>query len=113
MADPYAPNEDFQEGYDAGYETGYFDGMKRAREQSMNNPSGMAMRMRTSSRSMPGQKPKRKRKQSGKAALLTKMTAPKWAKYKKGNGKKTYVDIRAQVSRSQDYKRACKRKGFK
>ena len=61
----------------------------------------------------PMYKKKRKRKQSGKAALLTKMTAPKWAKYKKGNGKKTYVDIRAQVSRSQDYKRACKRKGFK
>jgi len=109
MADPYAPTEDFQEGYDAGYETGYFDGMKRAREQRMN----MRTSMSAASRSMPGQKPKRKRKQSGKAALLTKMTAPKWAKYKKGNGKKTYVDIRAQVSRSQDYKRACKRKGFK
>lgn len=57
--------------------------------------------------------PKRKKPQKGKAKLLTTMTAPKWNKYKKGSGKKTYVQIRAQVSRSMEYKRACKRKGFK
>lgn len=60
-----------------------------------------------------GAKPKRKKPQKGKAKLLTDMTAPKWKKYKKGSGKKTYVQIRAQVSRSMEYKRACKRKGFK
>jgi len=56
---------------------------------------------------------KRKRPQKGKAKLLTTMTKKKWDKYKKGSGKKTYVEIRAQVSKTQDYKRACKRKGFK
>jgi len=56
---------------------------------------------------------KRKRPQTGKAKLLTTMTKKKWDKYKKGSGKKTYVEIRAQVSKSQDYKKACKRKGFK
>tara|TARA_R110002074_G_scaffold97706_4_gene212039 strand:+ start:1020 stop:1340 length:321 start_codon:yes stop_codon:yes gene_type:complete len=60
-----------------------------------------------------GAKPKRKKPQTGKAKLLTTMTKKKWDKYKKGNGKKTYVEIRALVSKSQDYKRACKRKGFK
>ena len=59
------------------------------------------------------QRKKRKKPQKGKAKLLTDMTAPKWNKYKKGSGKKTYVQIRAQVSRSLEYKRACKRKGFK
>jgi len=48
---------------------------------------------------------RKKRKQSGKAKILTAMTAPVWKKYKKGSGKKTYVQIRAQVSRSQAYKR--------
>jgi len=56
---------------------------------------------------------KRKRPQKGKAKLLTTMTKKKWDKYKKGSGKKTYVEIRAQVSKTQDYKKACKRKGFK
>lgn len=51
----------------------------------------------------------KKRKQSGKAQLLTKMTAPVWEKYKKGRGTKTYVQIRAQVSRSQAYKRKAKK----
>jgi len=56
---------------------------------------------------VPRSKPKRK--QSGKAKLLTAMTAPVWKKYKKGSGKKTYVQIRAQVSRSQAYKRKAKK----
>ena len=52
---------------------------------------------------------KRKVKRSPKAKLVDKMTKPIWDKYKKGRGKKTYVQIRAQVSRSQKYKRAVKR----
>jgi hypothetical protein len=52
---------------------------------------------------------KRKVKQSPKQKLLTKMTKKKWDKYKKGRGKKTYVEIRGEVSRSQAYKKAVKR----
>ena len=54
-------------------------------------------------------KQKRKVKQSPKQKLLTKMTAAKWNKYKKGRGKKTYVEIRAEVSRSQAFKKKVKR----
>tara|TARA_Y100000401_G_scaffold114272_1_gene116094 strand:- start:549 stop:851 length:303 start_codon:yes stop_codon:yes gene_type:complete len=54
-------------------------------------------------------KPKRKVKQSKKQKLLTQMTKKKWDKYKKGRGKKTYVEIRAEVSRSQAFKKAAKR----
>ena len=54
-------------------------------------------------------KRKRKVKQSPKQKLLTKMTKAKWNKYKKGKGKKTYVQIRAEVSRSQAFKRKAKR----
>lgn len=55
----------------------------------------------------------RKRKGKGKdpQPTLTKMTAPIWKKYKKGSGKKTYFDIRAQVRRSLAYKKAKKTKG--
>jgi len=51
----------------------------------------------------------RKRKQSSKQKLLTEMTDKKWKAYKKGSGKKTYVQIRAMVSRSQEYKRKAKK----
>lgn len=103
MADPYRITDDWQEGYDAGYESGY---RAASSGQFRDGPFERAIGLAPS-------KKKRKKPQKGKAKLLTDMTAPKWKKYKKGNGKKTYVDIRAQVSRSQDYKKACKRKGFK
>ena len=48
---------------------------------------------------------KRKVKQSPKQKLLTQMTKKKWDKYKKGRGKKTYVEIRAEVSRSLAFKK--------
>ena len=51
---------------------------------------------------------KRKRKQTGKAKILTDMTKPVWDKYKKGSGKKTYFDIRSQVQRSLKYKKKTK-----
>ena len=106
MADPYRITDDWQEGYDSGYDTGYFEGMKRGREQRMNmrTSSGASVRSRV-------EKPKRKMPQKGKAKVLTTMTKPIWAKYKKGSGKKTYVEVRAQVSRSQAYKK--KTKGMK
>lgn len=40
--------------------------------------------------------------------ILTQMAKKAWDKYKKGNGKKSYIDIRAQVSRSQAYKKKTK-----
>lgn len=48
-------------------------------------------------------------KQSPKQKLLTQMTKKKWDKYKKGRGKKTYVEIRGEVSRSQAFKKKAKR----
>jgi len=53
-----------------------------------------------------GSKPKRKRPQSKKQKLLKTMTDKKWRSYK---GKKTWVQIRAQVSRSQVYKKKARR----
>lgn len=104
MADPYRITDDWQEGYDAGFAAG----RRTTRSQTRDAYYG---EMRREVREA-GPK-KRKRPQTGKAKLLTTMTKKKWDKYKKGSGKKTYVDIRAQVSKSQDYKKACKRKGFK
>ena len=67
--------------------------------RAVNNPEGPRLRQL---------KARKGRKQSGKAKILTAMTAPVWKKYKKGSGKKTYVQIRAQVSRSLAYKRKVK-----
>jgi len=91
--------------YERGFEAGYARAMMLYHLQPSDRPKPMETLIHT--------KVKRKKPQKGKAKLLTDMTAPKWKKYKKGSGKKTYVQIRAQVARSQDYKRACKRKGFK
>ena len=91
---------DYERGFQAGYLAGWREG------------TGGPVTDMTHTHDMKVRKP-RKKPQKGKAKLLTDMTAPKWNKYKKGSGKKTYVQIRAQVSRSMDYKRACKRKGFK
>jgi hypothetical protein len=57
----------------------------------------------------PIKKQKRKRTQSPKQKLLAEMTDKKWKVYKKGSGKKSYFDIRGQVSRSAEYKRKAKR----
>jgi len=97
MADPYRVTDDWQEGYEAGYESGYEAGLRR-------RPTASPIFDRAHSR--PVQKPKRK--QSGKQMILTQMAKKAWDKYKKGNGKKSYIDIRAQVSRSQAYKKKTK-----
>jgi len=86
--------EDRYEGYQEGYADGYAAGLREAARSTI--PSVQYSKM---------VQKKTKRKQSGKAKLLTSMTAPVWKKYKKGSGKKTYVQVRAQVSRSQAYKR--------
>jgi len=90
------------------YSQGFADGVAFAREQlgitqrdiSLSNIRGEPLTI------MPK---KRKRRQSPKQKLLTEMTNKKWTQYKKGNGKKTYVQIRAMVSRSQEYKRKAKK----
>jgi hypothetical protein len=50
---------------------------------------------------------RRKRKRSPKQKLLDDMANKKYQAYKKKSprGKKTYIDIRSQVSRSREYKR--------
>lgn len=97
----------FQSGWLARSEVEFAKSQGDTRESSIIGQEKFAIGMQ------PMYKKKRKTPQKGKAKLLTNMTAPKWNKYKKGSGKKTYVQIRAQVSRSMEYKRACKRKGFK
>ena len=56
-------------------------------------------------------KPRKKARQSGKQKLLTDMASKAWKSYKRKHpkGKRTYIDIRAQVSRSQAYKKKAKR----
>lgn len=50
----------------------------------------------------PPPKKKKKRRQSKKQRILKEMTNKKWKGY---GGKKTWVQLRAQVSRSQAYKK--------
>jgi hypothetical protein len=62
-------------------------------------------------RFMSSMKPKkRKRKVTGKSKILNEMADKAWKKYKKNSpkGKRTYIQIRSQVSRSREYKRKTK-----
>lgn len=87
------------------YSQGFADGVAFAREQMGVSQSDMT-RAKILANAPFGSKPKRR--QSKKQKLLTEMTAKKWNQYKKGSGKKTYVQIRAMVSRSAEYKRKAK-----
>jgi hypothetical protein len=98
--------DEYMKGYMDGFQAGFFKG------QSGFDPeqTGSSIFYSADPLSLVGQsKPKRKVKQTKKQKLLTQMTKKKWDKYKKGRGKKTYVEIRAEVSRSQAYKKAAKR----
>ena len=86
-------NEDYQKGFRDGFEAGYTNAVGNQIELAA---TSIKQKRKVNSR-------------SSKAKLLDKMTKPVWDKYKKGRGKKTYVQIRAQVSRSQKYKKAVKR----
>lgn len=93
------------------YSQGFADGVAFAREQLGISQRDIAL---SNIRGEPitiskGGVIRKKRKQSAKQKLLTEMTNKKWTQYKKGNGKKTYVQIRAMVSRSQEYKRKAKK----
>ena len=98
-------NDDYYTGYDEGFEAGYRKAMAE-KGRRIRNPKPRFM---VEEDSFIIKKPKRKVKQSPKQKLLTKMTKVKWDKYKKGSGKKTYVEIRGEVSRSQKYKKAARR----
>jgi len=90
---------DYERGFSAGYLVGWREG------------TGSPVTDQTHTIDMKVRSPpsKRKRRQSPKQRLLTKMAGTAWTRYKRGNGKKTYLDIRAQVSRSADYKRLSKK----
>ena len=93
---------DYSEGFSAGFAAAYEILMKQPYDFEANVAPSPG-------RPLGSKKSYRKgRKQTGKAKILTAMTAPVWKKYKKGSGRKTYVQIRAQVSRSQAYKRKVK-----
>jgi hypothetical protein len=94
--------------YRQGYRDGYHDAMADLKADRGFDVS-RARTTRPDYMNLAKATKKVKRKQSGKAKLLTAMTAPVWKKYKKGSGKKTYVQIRAKVSRSLDYKRKAKK----
>ena len=98
--------------YELGYRDGYRDAMQNNPYSPEDGPWFMGDRTSPGALSMPEgltKKQKRRRKQTPKQKLLTQMTKKKWDKYKRGSGKKTYVEIRAQVSRSQEFKRKSKR----
>jgi len=84
------------------YSQGFADGVAFARQEMGVTASDLATRQTRRKKVGSGNR------NSPKNRILTEMTAKKWAKYKKGSGKKTYVQIRAMVSRSQEYKRKTK-----
>lgn len=86
------------------YSRGFADGLAFA-EKFFQSSTGENLRDVMKTKTM---KRKSKRRQSPKQKLLTELTNKKWTQYKKGSGKKTYVQIRAMVSRSQEYKRKAK-----
>ena len=93
--------------YSGTYAEGFAAGWQAALERhdtisSMRQPSLREQQVFTTGR------PKAKRKQSGKQKILTQMAKKAWDKYKKGNGRKSYITIRAEVSRSQAYKKKTK-----
>jgi|TARA_R110000824_G_scaffold332440_1_gene519056 hypothetical protein len=89
-----------------GYRKGFRDGYREAQKDLSLSEMGETL---VRGREMQGVKPKRKRTQSPKQKLLTLMTAKKWKTYSKGSGRKTYVEIRSQVSRSKAYKSKAKK----
>lgn len=84
------------------YSQGFADGVAFAREQMGISASDLVPRQTRRKKVGGGNR------NSPKQRILTEMTAKKWAQYKKGSGKKSYVQIRAMVARSQEYKRKTK-----
>jgi hypothetical protein len=99
---------EFGPAYRTGYRDGYRDGVNSALTPMGATGINQLMKEEIASR-QPAIKSKIKRKQSPKQKLLKLMTDKKWKVYKKGSGKKTYIQIRGEVSRSQAYKKKAKR----
>lgn len=101
------------------YQRGFGDGwmqamnMMHSGEFEDEDTSFKEAKRRVGIRRSPKRKPKNKRRQSAKQKLLTQLADKKWKSYKRKypKGKKTYVTIRAEVSRSQLYKKKAKRLG--
>jgi len=83
-----------RDSYAEGYNDGFAAGMRSAPNQPILTRSFKPVKV--------------PRKQSGKQKILTAMAKKAWDKYKKGSGKKSYIDIRAQVSKSAKYKKETK-----
>ena len=100
-------SREFKEGFKMGYATALdsfkpehgYDDEDYDQEMSIRNQDFRQAGVRT----------KPKRKQSKKQKLLTSMTAKKWKSYSKGSGRKTYFEIRSQVSSSKAYKSKAKK----
>jgi len=86
------------------YERGFRDGWGAAMERLQNPEWGFTRDIIMEKGT--GKRKPRKRPASKKQKLLKTMTDKKWKTYK---GKKTWIQIRAQVSRSQAYKKKARR----
>jgi len=103
------PTREWIEGFAAGFSAGQMHGQDSsvvATDYFNLSPAQRSVQRGTAAMRLANRKPKRK--QSGKQKILTQMAKKAWDKYKKGNGKKSYIDIRAQVSRSASYKKKTK-----
>ena len=111
-------NENYRKGFADGYKAAYMEYVSGP-QGFLTPTAGMTIQVPPEIEEnfdfKPAKKPRRKVKryrkppQIPKQKLLTQMTKKKWDKYKKGKGKKTYVQIRAEVSRSQAFKKKAKR----
>ena len=96
----------YQRGFAHGYQTciSQYGDWDMTADEAYDRGKELAPQMRSD---RPRRK-KAKRKKSKKMQILDNLAAKAWKKYKKGSGKKTYIEIRAQVSRSRDYKKKVK-----
>lgn len=104
----------------SNYKDGFKDGWNAAMEFKGYEPyddeeyqeerQGFLRAIRPAMKTRLGQ-PRSKRRRSKKQQLLDSMAKKAWNQYKKStpNGKKTYIDIRTRVSKSQDYKRKARK----
>jgi|TARA_R110002012_G_scaffold123421_1_gene273882 hypothetical protein len=100
-----------REDYSDGYREGYADGiafMERKILSELDTRQDLRGVLMSKKSSSPKRATKKPRKKSKKVRILDEMAKKAWSKYKKGSGKKSYIDIRAQVSRSRDYKKKVK-----
>ena len=92
--------ESWELGYQAGFKTSIEMSGPKSKMSEVQMPTFKKQTLR---------KQNRKFTNSPKQKLLSEMTNKKWNVYKKGSGKKTWIQIRGEVSRSQAYKKKAKR----